>query len=155
MQIWHKLEILLSLIRIIRFSICAKFKSTMSEEHKQEDSIYPIAQAVIMFGPNADSIHKYTASASQSSETIPPSTRYKMWWTIRLSEKPLQHILSEGEKRSVGDSYLQDYVQFVKFLNSAVDMLSTAIRSNINTPRSTLKILVSEIRKLLYIALSL
>ena len=62
MQIWHKSEILLSLIRIIRFPICAKFTSTMSEEHKQEDSIYPMAQAVIMFGPNADSIHKYTAS---------------------------------------------------------------------------------------------
>jgi hypothetical protein len=34
----------------------------MSEEHKQEDFIYATAQAVIMFGPNAESSHEYTAS---------------------------------------------------------------------------------------------
>ena len=76
MQIWHKSEILLSLIRIIRFPICAKLTSTMSEEHKREDSIYPMAQAVIMFGPNADSIHKYTASEiTQHLNPVRPSRR--------------------------------------------------------------------------------
>ena len=74
MQIWHKSGILLSLIRIIRFPICAKFASRMSEERKQVDSKYPMAQAVIMFDPNADSIHEFTASEiAQHLNPVRPS----------------------------------------------------------------------------------
>jgi hypothetical protein len=46
----------------------------MSEERKQVDSKYPMAQAVIMFDPNAVSIHEFTASEiAQHLNPVRPS----------------------------------------------------------------------------------
>ena len=48
----------------------------MSEEHRQEDFIYAMAQAVILFGPNAESSHEYTASEiAQHLNPVRPSRR--------------------------------------------------------------------------------
>jgi len=49
----------------------------MSEKPELEDSIYAMAQAVILFGPNADSIHEYTASEiAQYLNPVRPSHRH-------------------------------------------------------------------------------
>ena len=155
MQIRSNSNAALTFTRLVPSQIFSKFPSIMSDTEALDDFIYSLAQAIILFGPIADSRYEYTASdvcqhlnPSRVSRRQ-PAVVYEYDLETGLCELSIRNSLksifplqlefirnTEGSGASIRHFYKIKFLTSLSVGHLSIDSLAAAIKEKIEFEES-------------------